>query len=97
LQWHRLVVVAGVHLVLILLIGLTLPAAKAQTDNDLAVVGTGFFVSDSGHVLTNNHVVRDCRSIGIAASDGRKVNAVVGASDDTNDLALLTSSATPHR
>ena len=27
--------------------------------------GTGFFVSNEGHVLTNNHVIKDCTEIGV--------------------------------
>jgi S1-C subfamily serine protease len=38
-------------------------AAEAVGASNSAVVGTGFFVSESGKVITNNHVVRDCRSL----------------------------------
>lgn len=46
--------------------------------------GTGFVVSAEGDVLTNRHVIADCRRLSI---DGKP--AVVLASDQTFDLALL--------
>lgn len=46
--------------------------------------GTGFVVSQSGHVLTNAHVVKDCELILI---DGSPV--VLIQADAINDLALL--------
>lgn len=46
--------------------------------------GTGFIVTEAGEVLTNRHVVADCRSLSI---DGKP--AVKLAEDQTFDLALL--------
>lgn len=46
--------------------------------------GTGFIVTAAGEVLTNRHVIADCRSLSI---DGKP--AVVLAEDETFDLALL--------
>lgn len=46
--------------------------------------GTGFFVSESGHILTNEHVVENCSQLRI----GNK-NADLIATDKTFDLALL--------
>lgn len=55
------------------------------------VSGTSFAVSSTGHLLTNNHVVRDCDDVQIYNSDGRKLTARVSARDERNDLALLAS------
>lgn len=46
--------------------------------------GTGFVVTETGEVLTNRHVIANCRSLSI---DGNP--AVVLAEDQTFDLALL--------
>ncbi len=59
--------------------------------------GTGFFVSASGDVLTNAHVVDDCGSIFVTPDGGQPVSARVSAKDITNDLALLTTSHKPKR
>jgi S1-C subfamily serine protease len=47
--------------------------------------GSGFFVSPEGHILTNHHVVEECREVRIGADT--KANVV--ASDINVDLALL--------
>ncbi len=52
----------------------------------LATVGTGFFVSQNGNVLTNNHVVEGCGEIRIPAEN--TVGKLVVA-DQANDLALV--------
>ncbi|HTE76220.1 MAG TPA: S1C family serine protease [Xanthobacteraceae bacterium] len=75
------------------------PAAKAsaKSDDDVTetprrgeVTGTGFVVSKSAQIVTNNHVVKDCvgdihgNIVGQASVKLRIVSA-----DETNDLALL--------
>ncbi|MBV8755334.1 MAG: trypsin-like peptidase domain-containing protein [Hyphomicrobiales bacterium] len=56
--------------------------------------GTGFFIS-SEHVLTNNHVIKDCGAnpIFISYPERRPERVYIWAQDDTNDLAVLKSSA----
>lgn len=55
--------------------------------------GTGFFVSRSGHVLTNLHVVNQCRRIVVAGAFGAQLAQVVGR-NARHDLALLRVDAT---
>lgn len=50
--------------------------------------GTGFFVTEVGHALTNHHVIEGCRAVGLVM-DGRFVPASVVRSDERNDLSLL--------
>ncbi|MFN4192728.1 MAG: serine protease [Tabrizicola sp.] len=52
--------------------------------------GTGFLVSDRGDYLTNNHVVRGCRTLTVGGQP-----ATVIATDEGFDLALLRSSTPP--
>ena len=56
------------------------PAVRARVGT-----GSGFFVSLEGHLVTNEHVVRDCREIRVAADQLAQVVAV----DRQADLALL--------
>jgi S1-C subfamily serine protease len=57
--------------------------------------GSGFFVSESGHVLTNAHVVEECDRLTVGDSASRQLSADVISADRRNDLALLKlSSAT---
>jgi S1-C subfamily serine protease len=57
--------------------------------------GSGFVVSDGGHVLTNNHVVAGCSSIHTRLPDGTDLVASVLAHDKINDLALLVLPTQP--
>ncbi|MFG1432412.1 serine protease [Xanthobacter sp. V2C-8] len=51
--------------------------------------GTGFFVSASGHVLTNHHVIDGCKMVEITRQGAVSEPVQVIARDATNDLALL--------
>ncbi len=55
--------------------------------------GTGMMVSDSGHVLTNYHVVRGCRKISVTMQGELEIEAKILKSDRTNDLAVLKMSS----
>jgi len=72
--------------------------AAAQVESNSATTqvehsyGSGFFVSDHGHILTNNHVVAGCDSI--RTNDGKPVRVV--DTDSRRDLALLKAQVTPH-
>ena len=58
-------------------------------------IGTAFFVSEAGTLLTNAHVVAGCGSIEVTDGGQRQYAATVLASDETNDLALLRTTARP--
>jgi len=67
------------------------PPTKSAPDNTkLVLVGAGssFVISKNGHLLTNQHVVDGCQIVTIHLPSGLK-KALVVATDDTNDLALL--------
>ena len=51
--------------------------------------GSGFFVSKMGHVITNAHVVQNCKKVTIGDNANKQVPAEVVNKDKSNDLALL--------
>lgn len=69
--------------------------AKGGTQEDGASSGTGFFVSESGHILTNNHVVESCKTVQATRLGSVAEPVQVIARDATNDLALLKAVAGP--
>ncbi|MCC7260566.1 MAG: trypsin-like peptidase domain-containing protein [Alphaproteobacteria bacterium] len=58
--------------------------------------GTGFFVSNRGYVITNNHVIEGCSTAMIRGAVN-PVDAQVVAVDKENDLALLKTTVQPQR
>ncbi|MCW6511776.1 Do family serine endopeptidase [Lichenifustis flavocetrariae] len=52
-------------------------------------LGSGFFISKDGYVVTNNHVVEHATTVELTLQDGRTVPATVVGTDKKTDLALL--------
>lgn len=52
-------------------------------------VGSGFFISSDGSILTNHHVVADADEIIVTLTDGREFKAKVIGSDERTDVALI--------
>jgi len=52
-------------------------------------LGTGFFVSDDGHILTNRHVVSGMNRIKITTYHGKTYRAKLEEVSDHFDIALL--------
>ena len=68
------------------------PLYADKDPNELVSVasGTGFFINKLGNIVTNEHVVAGCNTMKIII-DGKEYDAEVVATDNVNDLALLTS------
>ncbi|MDD4984280.1 MAG: trypsin-like peptidase domain-containing protein [Dehalococcoidales bacterium] len=56
---------------------------------DVKGQGSGFFVDEEGHILTNNHVVDGASSISVTLHSSETVEAQIIGTDSENDLALL--------
>lgn len=67
---------------------ITPPVAQAPTKTSS---GTGFFVSNTGQVVTNAHVVEGCSDARIRGRAISETTARIVARDTTNDLALLST------
>ena len=52
-------------------------------------VGSGFFISTDGQIVTNAHVVDGADTVSVQLEDGRKFDATVIGSDPLTDIALL--------
>jgi serine protease Do len=51
--------------------------------------GSGFFISEDGYIVTNNHVVDDGAAFTIVMNDGKELDAKLVGKDSRTDLALL--------
>ena len=56
---------------------------------DQTVSGSGFFISDKGYILTNNHVVEGTQAVDIILSDGTRQQAAIVGADPYSDIAIL--------
>jgi serine protease Do len=51
--------------------------------------GSGFFISEDGYLVTNNHVVSDGSAFTVILNDGSELNAKLVGKDSRTDLAVL--------
>jgi len=56
---------------------------------DQTVSGSGFFISDQGYILTNNHVIAGAKSLTVTLADGSQQPATVVGTDQYSDIAVL--------
>ena len=56
---------------------------------DQMVSGSGFFISDTGYILTNNHVVEGTKQVSIILADGTQQDAAIVGTDPYSDIAIL--------
>lgn len=52
-------------------------------------LGSGFFYTSDGYIVTNNHVIEDAETIEVILNDERSFKASVVGADKRTDLALL--------
>ena len=64
------------------------PAPRSGTE-----LGSGFFVSGDGYIVTNNHVVTNGKSFEVTTDGGKTYPAKVIGTDPQTDLALIKVSA----
>ncbi|ORE89857.1 Do family serine endopeptidase [Aurantimonas sp. 22II-16-19i] len=59
--------------------------------------GSGFFISEDGYLVTNNHVVDGGSKYTVVMDDGTEYNAKLIGTDARTDLALLKVDAEDHK
>mgnify|MGYP001326126984 CR=1 FL=1 len=72
--------------------GKTTPDDTTPTPDDGKIIiigsGSGFFVTDQGHVVSNDHVIGICKKV-IAYEEGKEINLDILATDMVNDIGLV--------
>ena len=51
--------------------------------------GSGFFITNDGYAVTNNHVVQNAENVQVTTDDGKTFTAKVIGTDTRTDLALI--------
>ena len=52
-------------------------------------LGSGFFISPQGYIVTNNHVVEKATEVTVSLSDGEELECEIIGTDPATDLAVL--------
>jgi 2-alkenal reductase len=60
-----------------------------QGEPQTAGTGTGFFISDEGYLVTNNHVVEGSDELSVIFADGTEVDATLVGTDPVTDIAVV--------
>jgi serine protease Do len=68
-----------------------MPGGGMQQQQPQAVEarGSGFIINANGTIVTNNHVVKDAKSVSVTLSDGTTLPAHIVGRDPRTDLAVL--------
>ena len=61
-----------------------------------AASGTGFFVSRTGHIITNHHVIEGCKSVKVSFK-GDEIESKTLVIDKVNDLAIVKTTINPSK
>jgi serine protease Do len=69
--------------------GTLIEMGKNKEPNAVLSVGSGFFISKAGFVVTNEHVIRGAVDLRVRLNDGREMPACVVGADGPTDVALL--------
>lgn len=67
----------------------SIPFPHLQKPQPVEAKGSGFFISPKGYVVTNNHVVKNAKSVFVTLSDGQRLIAKIVGTDPSTDLAVL--------
>jgi len=74
------------------LFGDYMPRYRQRIERSL---GSGVIVDESGHIVTNQHVIANADSIRVALEDGRLADAHIVGRDPDTDLAVLKIDLSP--
>lgn len=65
------------------------PQYQQQQPQQQTSGGSGFLITPEGHIVTNNHVVKDSSQVTVTLNDGREFEATVIGTDARTDLAVI--------
>jgi serine protease Do len=66
-----------------------IPTPDTPVPRTETALGSGFFISGDGYIVTNNHVVENGKSFEVTTDDGNTYEAKVIGTDPPTDVALI--------
>lgn len=67
----------------------SITVTKTSPHGDSNSVGSGFIFDKEGHIITNNHVVKDAKKIDVTFIDGTSYRAEIVGTDPYADIAVI--------
>ncbi len=65
------------------------PTPKKKREYEQRGLGSGVIIDKQGHIISNNHVVRDADEIVVKMSDKREFEAKIVGADEKTDIAVI--------
>ncbi len=65
------------------------PQREPQRRPRVPATGSGFIYDEEGHIVTNNHVIRNAENITVRLHNGNEYEAVVVGGDPDTDVAVI--------
>lgn len=65
------------------------PDGQSQRPRTVEALGSGFVISADGFIVTNNHVVKNAKTVSVTFADGTVLPAKVIGTDPGTDIAVL--------
>jgi serine protease Do len=62
---------------------------EPEQDQEGNALGSGFFISANGYIVTNNHVVENAREVVVSLKNGDELEAEIVGTDPQTDLAVI--------
>src|SRR5690349_9734137 len=62
---------------------------EPEQDQEGNALGSGFFISSNGYIVTNNHVVENAREVVVSLKNGDELEAEIVGTDPQTDLAVI--------
>lgn len=66
-----------------------------EREIEVPTYGSGFIFDEDGHIMTNNHVVRDAEEIVVTLNDGTEFEAELVGQDPATDVAVIKIDSGP--